>query len=51
LLVRQYCELRIKSYETLAKLVAQENIQDRDQFEAYNKQIENLVKELVGPNE
>lgn len=47
-LLKEYCELRIKSYELLYKGVSEETNQYEAQIEDYNKQIEAKIKELGG---
>lgn len=45
-LLKEYCELRIKSYELLYKAVSEDTDQYRSQIEDYNKQIEAKIKEI-----
>lgn len=45
-LLKQYCELRIKSYELLYKAVDEDSDQYNAQMEDYNKQIEAKIKEI-----
>ena len=47
-LLKEYCELRIKSYELLYKAIAEDTDQYKTQIEDYNKQIEAKIKELGG---
>ena len=47
-LLKEYCELRIKSYELLYKTISQDTDQYRTQIEDYNKQIESKINELGG---
>ncbi|POY36299.1 rhomboid family intramembrane serine protease [Solitalea longa] len=45
-LLKEYCELRIKSYELLYKAISEDTDQYRTQIEDYNKRIEAKIKEL-----
>ena len=45
-LLKEYCELRIKSYELLYKTISEDTNQYQSQLENYNKLIEAKVKEL-----
>lgn len=45
-LLKEYCELRIKTYELLYKAISENTDQYRIQIENYNKQIEAKIKEL-----
>jgi rhomboid protease GluP len=45
-LLKEYCELRIKSYELLYKAISEDTNQYHSQLENYNKLIETKVKEL-----
>lgn len=47
-LLKEYCELRIKSYELIYKAISEDTDQYRIQIEDYNKQIESKIKELGG---
>lgn len=47
-LLKEYCELRIKSYELLYKAISEDTDQYREQIEDYNKQIETKIKEISG---
>ncbi|MHB1278750.1 MAG: rhomboid family intramembrane serine protease [Bacteroidia bacterium] len=47
-LLKEYCELRIKSYELLYKAVSENTDQYEQQIEAYNSLIETKIKELGG---
>lgn len=46
LLLREYCLLRIKSYEFLYKAVSENTEQYQQQIEDYNKQIDAKIKEI-----
>jgi rhomboid protease GluP len=48
-LIREYCELRIGSYELLYKSVAEDSQQYNSQLENYNKLIQNKLAELGVP--
>lgn len=45
-LLRDYCELRIKSYELIYKAISENTNQYEEQIEDYNKQIESIFSEL-----
>lgn len=47
-LLKEYCELRIKSYELLYKAISEDTDQYKSQIENYNKKIEAKIKELGG---
>lgn len=47
-ILKEYCELRIKSYELLYKAISEDTDQYKQQIEEYNKQIEAKIKELGG---
>ena len=47
-LLKEYCELRIKSYELLYEAISEDTYQYREQIEDCNKQIEEKIKELGG---
>lgn len=47
-LMKEYCELRIKSYELLYKAISEDTDQYQQQIETYNKQIDAKVNELGG---
>jgi len=47
-LLREYCELRIKSYELLYKAISEDTDQYKEEIEEYNKKIEAKIKELDG---
>lgn len=47
-LLKEYCELRIKSYELLYKAISEETDQYRTQIEDYNIKIEAKIKQLSG---
>lgn len=47
-ILKEYCELRIKSYEFIYKAISEETDQYRPQIEDYDKQIEAKIKELGG---
>jgi rhomboid protease GluP len=47
-LLKEYCELRIKSYELLYKAISEDTDQYKPQIEEYNKQIAAKMKELGG---
>jgi rhomboid protease GluP len=44
--LKQYCELRLKSYELLYKTVDEDSNQYQSQIDDYNKQIQNIIDEL-----
>lgn len=46
--LKEYCELRIKSYELVYKAISENTEQYKDQIEGYNKQIEMKINELGG---
>jgi rhomboid protease GluP len=45
-LLKEYCELRIKSYELLYKSISENTEQYKEQIESYNKQIEAKINEI-----
>ncbi|MDP4185330.1 MAG: rhomboid family intramembrane serine protease [Bacteroidota bacterium] len=45
-LLREYCELRIKSYELLYKAISEDTDKYKEQIEEYNKKIEAKINEL-----
>lgn len=47
-ILKEYCELRIKSYELLYKAISEDTSQYKQQLEEYNKQIEAKIRELGG---
>lgn len=47
-LLKEYCELRIKSYELLYKAIAENTEQYKSQIEVYNQKIDAKIKELGG---
>lgn len=47
-LLKEYIELRIKSYELLSKAISENTNQYDQQLEAYNKQIEAKINEIGG---
>lgn len=47
-LLKEYCELRIESYELLYKAISEDTDQYKTQIEDYNKQIGEKIKELGG---
>jgi len=47
-LLKEYCELRIKSYELLYKAISEDTDQYKSQIEDYNQKIEVKIKELGG---
>jgi rhomboid protease GluP len=47
-ILKEYCELRIKSYELLYKAISEDTDQYKQQIEEYNKQIDAKIKELGG---
>ena len=47
-LLKEYCELRIKSYELFYRAISEGTDQYKTQIEDYNKQIEAKIKELGG---
>ncbi len=47
-LLKEYCELRIKSYELLYKAISEDTDQYKTQIEDYNTKIEAKIKELGG---
>ena len=50
-ILREYCELRIKSYGLLYKAISENTKQYQEQVEEYNKQIEAKINELRGGND
>lgn len=48
--LKQYCEIRIKSFEIIARAIEEDTDQYKAQIEDYNKQIEKVIAEL-GNNE
>jgi rhomboid protease GluP len=44
--LKQYCELRIKSYELIYKAIDEDTDSYKAQIEDYTKQIENIISEL-----
>lgn len=50
-LLKEYCELRIKSYELLVRAISENTTQYQEQTMQYNKLIEEKIKELgASPN-
>ena len=47
-IIKEYCELRIKSYQLIYKAISENTEQYKDQIENYNKQIEAKIIELGG---
>ncbi|MBI3521265.1 MAG: rhomboid family intramembrane serine protease [Bacteroidetes bacterium] len=47
-LMKEYCELRIKSYELIYKAVSENSSKYQQQIEAYNKEINEKITELGG---
>lgn len=47
-LLKEYCELRIKSYELLYKAISEDTDQYKPLIEEYNQKIEAKIKELGG---
>lgn len=47
-LLREYCELRIKSYELLYKAISENTEKYKDEIEVYNKQIEAKINQIGG---
>lgn len=47
-LLKEYCELRIKSYELLYKAISEDTDQYKSEIEDYNQKIEAKIKELGG---
>ena len=47
-LLKEYCELRIKSYELLYKAISEDTKQYKSQIEDYNQKIDAKIKELGG---
>ena len=47
-LLKEYCELRIKSYELLYKAISEDTDQYKSQIEDYNQKIEAKINELGG---
>ena len=45
-ILKEYCELRIKSYEVLYKAVSENTEQYKEEIENYNRQINAKIKEL-----
>lgn len=48
LLLKEYCEIRIKSYELLYKVISEDTDKYNAQIEDYNKQIEEKINVLGG---
>ncbi len=46
--LKQYCELRIKSYETIYKTIEEDTDKYQDQIKQYDQQVEKLIKEISG---
>lgn len=46
--MKEYCELRIKSYELLYKAISEDTDQYKTQIEDFNAQIEAKIEELGG---
>ena len=46
--LKEYCELRIKSYEVLYKAIAEDTDKYESEIQDFNNQIENKIKELGG---
>ncbi|MBC7486865.1 MAG: rhomboid family intramembrane serine protease [Cytophagaceae bacterium] len=51
ILLKQYCELRVKSYELQYLSVAENTNQYQEELEGYNGEIEVLIKQLGGEQE
>ena len=49
--LKEYCELRIKSYELIYKAVAENTEQYQAEIQNYNTQIEQKIKEISGGGE
>jgi len=47
-LLKEYCEIRIKSYELLYKAIAEDTQQYKTQIEELNHQLDAKIKELGG---
>jgi rhomboid protease GluP len=47
-ILREYCELRIKSYELIYKAISEDTDKYKDQIESFNKQIDAIVNNLGG---
>jgi rhomboid protease GluP len=45
--LKQYCELRIKSYELMYMAIDEGNTKYKTQLEYYNKQIGKLINKIV----
>jgi rhomboid protease GluP len=50
-LLREYCDLRIKSYELMYKAVSEDTDKYKDQIDSFDKQIETVVNNLGGGQE
>lgn len=46
--LKEYCQVRIKSYETIYKSVEEETDQYQQEIQKYNQQIEKLISEIAG---
>jgi len=46
--LKEYCQVRIKSYETIYKSVEEETDQYQQEIQKYNQQIEKLISEISG---
>lgn len=47
--LKEYCELRIKSYETIYKAIEQDTDQYQSEIQEYDKKIESLISDLTKP--
>jgi rhomboid protease GluP len=47
-LMREYCEIRIKSYELHIKAIVEDTYRYNTQIEEYNKQLEELINQIGG---
>ena len=46
--LKEYCELRIKSYELIRKALIEDTDKYRNEIDSYTKKIEKIIKELTG---
>ncbi len=46
--LKQYCQLRINSYELICKGIEKDTDEYKDQIEDYNQQIEKIINEISG---
>ena len=46
-MLKKYCELRIKSYDLAYKAIAENTAQYKEEMQGYNIEIQNLLNELT----